>query len=111
MEERTAKLRERNRKRRGQKKGLNLKFAVDFLYLAAIILIIIGFSLPLELMFLIAGCAMLLGTLYYAYNCYKTLKSSPKKSPEYKDAVAASVFFGIMALISIIAIVFAIVEL
>lgn len=111
MDDRTARLRERNRKRRGKKGGFNLKFAVDFLYVAAIVLIIIGWSIALPLMYLIAGAVILLGTSYYVYTCVMNLKNNPKKSPEYKDALTALIFFSIMACISIMAVVFGIIYL
>lgn len=111
MDERTARLRERNRKRRNKKGGVNLKFVVDFLYAAAIVLIIIGWSIKLPIMYLIAGSVILLGTSYYIYTCALNIKNNPKKSPEHKDALTALIFFSIMACISIMAIVFGIIGL
>ncbi len=111
MDERTSKIRERNRRRREKKAGFNLKFIVDLLYVATVVLIIVGFSVTLPLLFLIGGGLMLLGTAYYVYNCIMTLRKNPAKSPEHKDALISIVFFSIMALIAIMAVIFAITDM
>ena len=110
MDERTSRLREKNRKRRAKKACFNLKFAVDFLYIATIVLIIVGWAVKLPLLYLIAGSVMLLGTSYYIYNCVMAIKNNPQKSPEYKDGLTALIFFSIMFCIAILAIVFALVR-
>ena len=106
MDERNARLRERNRKRRGKKGGLNLKFAIDFLYVAAVALVIAGWAAKLPVLYLIAGIAMLTGSLYYIYTGFMAFKTQPKKSPEYKDALISLIFFSAMAVISILVIIF-----
>ena len=111
MDERTAKLRERNRRKRDKKKGVNIKLIVDIMYFVTVVLIIVGFCVSLPLLFLIGGIVMLLGTAYYVFNCILRLKNNPAKSPEHKDALVALIFFAIMALIAIMAIVFAAVEM
>ena len=106
MDERTARLREKNRKRRGKKGGLNLKFAVDFLYFASLVLIIVGWAVKLPLLYLIAGIAMLTGSFYCIYANLMAIKNQPKKSPEYKDALKGLIFYSVMAAIAIFAIIF-----
>ena len=105
MDERTARLRERNRKRRGKKGGLNLKFAVDFLYAVGVILIIIGWAIKLPALYLAAGSVVLAGTIYYIYTGLMAIKNNPKKSPEFKDAFISLIFFSAMLCVSILTIV------
>ena len=101
-----AALRERNRRRRNKKSGLNLKFFTDFLYFAAIVLIVIGWAMKLPPLYFIAGLALFLGTAYYIFACVKALKANPKKSPEYRDALRALIFYSLMACVSVLAVIF-----
>ena len=111
MDERTAKLRERNRRRRGKKSGINLKFAVDFLYAAAVVLVIVGWAVKLPALYVAAGALILAGALYSVYAGLKALKDNPKKSPEYKAAFSSVIFFSVMAVVSILIIIFGAIEL
>ena len=106
-----ATLRERNRKRRNKSKKIVLRYLVDAAFLAAFVTLIVGWSLPLVVLFLIVGCIITAPCVIMSAYSFRDFFKFPKKSPEYKAAVWGMIFYTLFAVVGILLIVYGAINL
>ena len=103
--------RERARKRRNKKQTIKLKYLVDVAFIAAFITMIVGWAIPLVVLWLIAGCVFFASSgIMSAVSVYDFFKS-PKKSPEYKSAIWGMSFYTAFAILGAAIVILAIINL